>query len=222
MAYIQTQFNVQPKSEILYRQALTHASALGYAPPCDTQSNERLEFLGDAVIELICSEFIYRKYPEMQEGDLTRLRSKLVCRASINQWAKELEVDVAMREAIGTLPEAKHLLGNTLEALMGAIYLDLGLEAARHAMRYAILEARVDWQEILTNLIDHKSKLMHWAQKNHHNIQYTTNQVCAKPPRFSCDLIVDGEKCITTIQSTKKEAEMHACRLFLNTLGSDN
>lgn len=215
ISYIESRFGVSPKQIPLYVEALTHASANGRQREVFLRNNERLEFLGDAVIELVVSEYIYVKYPDMQEGDLTRLRARLVCRSSINEWAKELEVDRAMQEVMGFLPEAKHLLGDALEALVGAIYLDLGLEAARRALEFSILCGRVDWEDTLEHLVDYKSLVLQWAQRHQHTVTYELSQITEQPSRFNCALIVDGMARCSALRGTKKEAQMHACRLFL-------
>ncbi len=216
--YIQEVLSLEPVALGYYYLALAHASVRLNDAEGKHLSNERLEFLGDAVIELLVSEALYARYPQMNEGDLTRLRSQLVSRQYINGWAVELGVGEAMTRLYGIPPESKHILGNALEALFGAIFLDQGLEAARSALSFAILDGRVDWQHLLDHMVDYKSQLMHWAQVGHHDVEFVMGTYRSRPPRFTCRLLVDGQEVITSIQPTKKEAQKQAAKLFIQSL----
>ncbi|PIE83857.1 MAG: ribonuclease III [Bacteroidia bacterium] len=203
----------------IYYLALAHVSVRLNGPDGQRLSNERLEFLGDAVLELLMSEALYRRYPDMSEGDLTRLRSQLVSRQYINRWAEELGVGEAMARIHGVPPESRHILGNALEALFGAMFLDRGLEPARSALSFAILEARVDWQHLLDHMVDYKSQLLHWAQAGQHAVEFVMGTYRSRPPRFTCRLLVDGQEVLTSIQPSKKEAQKQAAKLFIQSLG---
>ena len=125
----------------LYKQAFTHKS---YANEKECENNERLEFLGDAVLELIVTEFLYQKFPDLPEGKLTALRSALVRKESLAQMAKALELGrqilLSRGEKRSKGGEKDYILANTIEALLGAIFLDLGMvEATLFVERYLLV-----------------------------------------------------------------------------------
>ncbi len=126
--------NWQVKDTRLYEQALTHSS-FAHERGHRSEHNERLEFLGDAVLELIISDYLYHHYPQLPEGKLTRLRAGLVCEASLAQLAYTLELGRFLRlgkgETVGGGAGRPALLADTVEALIGALFLDLGLEPCR-------------------------------------------------------------------------------------------
>jgi len=157
------------KDRGLYEQALTHSS---YAHEQDSRHghNERLEFLGDAVLELIVSDFLFHHYPQLSEGKLTRLRADLVCEASLAQLACELELGryllLGKGEHIGGGSARPSLLADMVEALIGALFLDLGLEQCRsHVLKL--------YQPILRDLKegalrqDYKTLLQEFAQERY-------------------------------------------------------
>ena len=156
------------QSEDLLTNAFVHRSYPNEHPECVFQSNERLEFLGDAALELVVSEYLYHAYPEQEEGDLTNYRSAIVNTASLAETAKKLHLGefllLAKGEEDGGGRESEYLLANTFEALLGAIYLDKGYEAAKSVVKKVLLPKL---PEIVKNeaYIDAKSKLQEIAQE---------------------------------------------------------
>lgn len=154
------------KDNLLLSRALTHRSFLNEHPEA-LEDNERLEFLGDAVLDFVVGAWLYNRYPEMHEGDLTRMRSALVHTEQLADFARVIQLGGAMRlgrgESQGGGRDRSALLCDTFEALIGAIYLDQGIEAVRGFIA-RLLDDAADW--ILANRKneDPKSMLQEWAQ----------------------------------------------------------
>lgn len=150
----------------LLTRALTHRSYVNENPN-STEDNERLEFLGDAVLDFIVGAWVYHRFPEMPEGDLTKLRSALVRNDQLATFARHLKLSNALRLGHGEyLTGGGHrdaLLGSTFEAVIGALYLDSGLGAVEAFVHPLLDEAR---ESVLTKIHDPKSQLQEWAQAN--------------------------------------------------------
>ena len=148
----------------LLTRALTHRSYVNENPD-STEDNERLEFLGDAVLDFIVGAWVYHRFPEMPEGDLTKMRSALVRNDQLAIFARHLKLGHALRLGHGEyMTGGSHrdaLLGSTFEAVIGAIYLDSGLGAVEAFVNPLLEEAR---ESVLTKIHDPKSQLQEWAQ----------------------------------------------------------
>ncbi len=148
----------------LLTRALTHRSYVNENPSV-SQDNERLEFLGDAVLDFIVGAWAYHRFPEMREGDLTKIRSALVRNDQLAKFARKVNLGSALRLGRGEHLSGGHsrdqLLGSAFEALIGAIYLDAGFEAVEAFVNPLLEEAR---ESILTKIHDPKSQLQEWAQ----------------------------------------------------------
>ncbi|WKZ45319.1 MAG: ribonuclease III [Anaerolineales bacterium] len=148
----------------LLTRALTHRSYVNENPSA-SQDNERLEFLGDAVLDFIVGAWAYNRFPELREGDLTKIRSALVRNEQLAKFARKLELGSALRLGRGEHLSGGHLrdalLGSTFEALIGAIYLDSGLGGVDAFVNPLFEETR---ESILTKIHDSKSQLQEWAQ----------------------------------------------------------
>jgi ribonuclease III len=148
----------------LLTRALTHRSFVNENPD-STEDNERLEFLGDAVLDFIVGAWVYNRFPEMPEGDLTKLRSALVRNDQLAHFARHLELGRALRLGRGEfITGGGHrdaLLGSTFEAVIGAIYLDSGLDSVEAFVNPLLEAAR---ESVLTRIHDPKSQLQEWAQ----------------------------------------------------------
>lgn len=210
---------VRPRSVALYELAFTHASLRGVEGYLPEETNERLEFLGDSVIELIVTEYLYENFPTLSEGHLTWMRSRVISRESMNSFSESLSLSSYVMAAPGALQSAKHCAGNTLEALFGALYLDVGLVQTTAVFRRLVLDAQVDWDDLLRNPVDHKSRLFQWSQEFGHNLSISCRRVAADTPRFLATIALDGEFCVTAFGDSKKRAEGEAARLFLEQRG---
>lgn len=215
-------FGLVPNNIELYKLALIHRSASLFLEDGTPINNERLEFLGDAVIETIVSDFLFIEYPEEKEGVLSQLRSRIVSRSSLNRLAIEIGLDRHII-AQGNIPLLqKHIYGDALEAVFGAIYLDKGYDYANRLFINDILRKYVDWEDMAEQETDFKSRLIEWGQKNRRQINFETKPSAAytsKLPQFQTLVYVDDRVAGTGEGGSKKESEQaaaHEAFLFFN------
>jgi ribonuclease-3 len=211
-------------SVLLLSRALTHRSYLNEHPEA-LEDNERLEFLGDAVLDFFVGAWLYNQFPEMKEGELTRLRSALVCTDQLAYFASQIDLGKAIRLGRGEAENGgrnrKALLCATFEALIGALYLDAGMKTVGQFIEPFLIPASND---ILSHHKheDPKSLLQEWVQaKGLHPPVYMT--VAASGPEhdktFEVEVFVDGEPICRGIGHSKQSAEKDAARKALNILG---
>lgn len=179
-------------------------------------NNERLEYLGDAILSTIVAEYLFKKYPNKNEGFLTKMRSKIVKRKTLNTIADRMGLDVILSEySQGKLSSS--MLGNALEALVGAIYMEFGYRKTRRYVIGNILRKYLDIHE-MENLDDnYKSQLLEWCQKNNKTVEY---KVIAKfkydkRDRFRVGVYVDGRELSIAEDFNKKSAEQSASEVAL-------
>ena len=147
-----------PKRLHYYRTAFSHRSLLSARQGADFQSNERLEFLGDAILGAVTAEYLFSKYPNRDEGFLTDMRSKIVNRKSMNCLAESLELDIFLRH-LGVVSVSGSMMGNSLEALIGAVYLDVGYNRTKIFVIQKILKMLINLEEL--DLISRTRSEMH-------------------------------------------------------------
>jgi len=158
----------KPKDYGIYKTALRHSSVI-YTKKLDLESNERLEFLGDAILDLVVSEKLYEEFPDKNEGELTKLRVKLVNRTFLNQVSIRIGIPSLLHQYVGKkkelLKDQHNIYGNALEAIIGAIYIDHGLSKARIFIENRFFDGDDDLLSILEGDKDYKSRLVSWCQK---------------------------------------------------------
>ena len=167
--FLKNKFGVVPRDIELYKTALVHKS-IGNVQ--NLQSNERLEFLGDSVLDSVVAEYLYHKFPQQDEGSLTKLKAKLVSRKSLSIMGESIAIRDHIQYLKGRSIKIATLEGNALEAIIGAIYLDRGYNVVKKVIEYHIFEKFVDLNKLLTEEIDFKSRLYIWAQKNKLNLEF--------------------------------------------------
>lgn len=207
-----------PKRLELYRQAFTHSSARPHAPyhrryyVKPAEHNERLEFLGDAVLELIVSEYLYSKFANKREGFLTQVRSKIVGREALEKLAQELNLSQLVKAKLRNA-SAKNILGNTLEALMGAVYLDKGYVRAQEVFINRMLLPHVNVDDLVKREFDFKSRLLEVTQKRGKLAAFETVSAPSKDKarvQFTCTVRINDEVVGQGSGLSKKEAEQRA------------
>ena len=203
---------VTPKNLPLYRQALRHRSAVP-ENRLDVPDNERLEFLGDAVLDTIVGQFLYRTYPDKGEGFLTRMRSKLVSRHQLSILAKHVEIERVMEFNIGSGQDTS-VPGNAMEALIGALFLDKGFEQTNAAV-IKLITTHFDLKVVEQEDRDSKSRLLEWGQKQHRKVEFVLSEEQDRSGRgkqFTAEALVDGKLSGTGRGHSKKKAEQEAAR----------
>jgi len=208
-----------PSNLGLFKLAFYHKSASSeklYA----IQSNERLEYLGDAVLGTIVAEYLFKKYPNNDEGFLTKMRSKIVKRKSLNKIADKMGLDVLLSEYNSTRL-SRSMLGNALEALVGAVYLESGYPKTKRYVINKILRGYLDIHELETFDDNYKSQLLEWCQKNGQTVAYKmlAKYKFEKRDRFKVAVMIDGNKIATADDFNKKSAEQTASEKAMHTLG---
>jgi ribonuclease-3 len=200
---------IRTRNTVLYRQAFRHSSAI--ARDEEAYSNERLEFLGDAILDAIISEHLYHHYPEAEEGFLTRMRSKLVSRERLNELAEQLGI---LRMLEHRLEEEKLKIsgigGDAVEALVGALYLDKGYTKTRDWVLRTLV-GPLDIERLQRIETDPKSRLIEWAQKMGKEVRFRPSH---SGDQHTAVLYVDDEEVGRGSARTKKKAEQEAARRF--------
>jgi ribonuclease-3 len=163
-AFVKKAFGFSPKDTSVFEQAFRHSSAATKIRPGLKNSNERLEFLGDAIIDAVVAHYLYTKYPLLPEGELTKMKSKVVRRENLNMIGYTLRIHEVLHLNLGRQDMHDSIVGNALEALVGALYLDRGFEATRDIVLKLLKQHGLDTR--VHDDIDYKSKLHEWCQKN--------------------------------------------------------
>lgn len=167
--FIVLRFGYRPKEIRYFEKAVTHKS---FAQGSELNSNERLEFLGDAVLDAVIAEYLFQRFPGEDEGYLTKLKSKIVSRKTLGEIAESMELRKVLRYNSGRSINLSTIEGNALEAMMGAIYLDGGFDAVKNTVHQHVFRKYVDLNRLLEEEIDFKSKLFIWCQRNKLNIEF--------------------------------------------------
>lgn len=197
----------------LYKLALIHKSASVVLADGTHINNERLEFLGDAVLESVSSEYLFIEFPDKNEGFLTQLRSKMVSRQMLNEVAKRIGLDDYVITHSSNNLSQKHIYGDAFEAMVGAIYLDQGYDFVNRLLINHIFVDYIKVDNLLVSETDFKSRLIEWCQKNHHTIQYQTandRSYSSAHPFFYSKVLIDGIEVGYGAGDSKKEAEQRA------------
>jgi ribonuclease-3 len=200
----------------LYRQALTHRSVVGEQPERSSRSYERLEYLGDALLDFIVADVLYHRFPERNEGFLTRLRAKLVSKSSLAQYAREMGVGPLLRmtgnAARSGERENASLLSDAFESLLAAVYLDHGHEAARQFVNAHALES-LDLEAVARREQNFKSLLQEHLQAEARALP-SYRVVDAQGPShatvYTVEVCVDGEVRGQGTARSKQRAEQKA------------
>ena len=206
-------FGFVPHNIELYKLALVHKSASLVLEDGRAINNERLEYLGDAVIEAVTSDYLFIEYPDRDEGFMTQLRSKIVSRQSLNALAVNLGLDVHVISNGGTGITQKHIYGDAFEAMMGAVYLDQGYEFVNRLLINNIYFRFLNLEELTESESDFKSRLIEWSQKNKRALSFDTvlsPLYTQKIPHFHTSVSIDGQPTGTGEGHSKKSSEQKA------------
>ncbi len=207
-----------PGKAVLYRTALTHRSVKDGAD----ENNERLEYLGDAILSAIIADFLFKKYPYKEEGFLTEMRSKMVNRNQLNEIAIKMGLKkISNYNKFDSSLKMSQIFGNTLEAIVGAIYLDKGFEKTRQWVIERVIAPYLFLDDLENLEINHKNKLYGWANRNGKNLEFETLDERVEGGRrlFTVGAVVDGELLAHGKAYNKKDASQIAAQLALDKLG---
>ncbi len=225
MKTLQEKLNYSFKNEKLLINALTHSSFANESRD-GISSNERLEFLGDSVLSIIVSEYIYKQFPNLPEGELTKIRASLVCEKSLCLFSKEFDLGKYLRlgkgEEKGGGRERASILADAFEAVLAAIYLDGGFEnAKRHVMRFIKNELKHTGDEVFK---DYKTALQEIIQKNpEESVMYilTGESGPDHDKVFEVEVRLNSNTIGKGVGKNKKQAEQSAAKEALHLMGAD-
>jgi ribonuclease III len=197
----------------LYEIAFIHRSATVTLPHGKKVNNERLEYLGDAVLDAILSDYLFEKFPDASEGFMTKIRSRIVNREVLNQLAVSMGINKILISNISSIHNTKNLYGDAFEALIGSVFLDKGFKKTKKLFIKQVLNRYLDLKEIVNTDTDYKSLVFEWVQKHKSNIIFTYNEEYDFNQRksvFSTTLIIDKTEFGEGHGASKKEAEQEA------------
>ena len=205
--------------------AFTHRSKSGENVGKYHISNERMEYLGDAVLSIAVADYLFRTYPTQSEGFLTEMRSKIVSRTSLNQLSHKLGLDqyIKFNSERNNDTAFKSLGGNAFEALMGAIYLDRGFEFAKNVIIDRIIRVHIDLEQLRQTETNFKSKLLEWAQKKRKQVEFRRLEEIHEKnrKRFHVQVFINNKPFADHIDLSIKKAEQAAAEKTLAMLSKN-
>lgn len=216
---LKTILGFTPSNLKLFKKAFYHKSMNNIDNEVGKGNNERLEYLGDSILSTIVAEYLYKKYPNQDEGFLTKMRSKIVKRHTLNSIADKMGLDIVLAKYMsGKMSHS--MLGNALEALVGALYLELGYARTRDYFISNILMRYLDIHELENKDDNYKSRLLEWCQKNDKDVNFKLLKKYKfdKRDRFQVAVLVDGKEISTAEDFNKKAAEQHASNTAIQSL----
>ncbi len=210
--FIIERFGYRPKNLTHFKKAFTHKSFVTKSERLG--SNERLEFLGDSIIGSVISEWLYHRFPHEDEGYLTQLKSKIVSRKILSEIAENMDLRSLIKYQSIRSINLNSIEGNTLEAIIGAIYLDGGFIAAKNSIINHVFRKYINVKKLLTEDTDYKSKLFIICQRNRWELEFRCDQ---EIPAKSYEVVtyINEEKYGLGIGYTKKDAEQEASKTTL-------
>lgn len=207
-----------PRRTAIYEMALSHRSGTEKK----TENNERLEYLGDAILGAVIGDFLFKKYPFQPEGYLTEMRSKIVNRQRLNDIAIKMGLRrLTIYNKSNNYLKISSIFGNTLEALLGAIYLDQGYERTKKFIFKRLILPYIDLEALENEEINHKNRIYGWANKFSHQLEFELLDEHLEGGRrlFTVAVVVDGEIICSGKAYNKKDAGQQAAREAVELLG---
>lgn len=203
----------KPGNLKLYEIAFIHRSASFKLPDGKKVNNERLEYLGDAVLDAILSDYLFEEFPDASEGFMTKIRSRIVNRDVLNQLALSMGINKILISNVNSSHSVKNLYGDAFEALIGSVFIDKGFKKTKKLFIKNVLRKYLDLDSIVKTDTDYKSIVFEWVQKNKANLIFTYKEEYDfdhKKSLFSSTLFINREEYGTGQGPSKKEAEQEA------------
>lgn len=197
----------------IYEAAFIHRSASFTLPDGQRINNERLEFLGDAVLDTILSDYLFEKFPDASEGFMTKIRSRIVNRDILNNLAISMGLDKILVSNVSQNGTTRNIYGDALEALIGAIFVDRGFKKTKSLFIKKVFNKYLDLNKIIDTDTDYKSLVFEWTQKHKSILTFEYKEEYDfkhKKSVFSATLMINKEKAGTGQGASKKEAEQEA------------
>ena len=213
-----------PNDISVYEEALLHKSSSGDNFHRNHRNNERLEFLGDAILNAVIADIVYKKFINQNEGFLTNTRSKIVKRESLDQISGKLGLNRLIISSRGAYSQKNHILGNALEAFIGAVYIDQGYLKTYRFIEKRIISAYINIDSLAKKEVNFKSKLLEWSQKSRVQMEYQLLESFTdreNNPVFQSRVLLNNVEAGIGTGYTKKESHQHAAFQALNRIKID-
>ena len=208
-----------------YEQALLHKSLSVKSEQGGLLNNERLEFLGDAILDAVVADIVYQNFGGKREGFLTNTRSKIVSRESLNHVADQIGLSKLIKYSIRNSAHNSNVGGNAFEALIGAIYLDRGYAYCKYFMEHRIIGQYIDLKKVSRKEVNFKSKLIEWSQKNKVLLRYELVSQSLdefNSPIFETEVFLEGISVSKGKGYSKKESQQNAAHESMNKIKKDS
>lgn len=216
-ALLKTHFNISASDAALYELAMTHSSA---KKGNNGHNNERMEFLGDSILDAVVTHLLFERHPKVKEGELTKMRSAIVSRNRLNSLGKKIGLMALLDKDKKQNLNNSAVCGNALEALIGAIYLEKGFNRTQKAIEY-FLSKHMEAEEFAQSIKDAKSRLLEWGQKNSVDVKFITKENEENNKLFGSVAVVESAEMGAGTGTSKKKAEMQAAAIALGQLIDD-
>lgn len=209
---IKSIFGYRPGNISLYHLALLHRSATHETQNGIRINNERLEFLGDAILDAVAADFLFKTFPTRDEGFLTEMRSKIVSRVTLNKLSQKMGIDQLIQCDANSSGPFRSFRGDAFEALIGAIYLDKGYDFTRKLILDRIIHRYFDLNELVTQEVNFKSKIIEWAQREKKQVQFRVADEVGTgyKKQYIVELIINGSVAATGRDYSIKGAEQNS------------
>lgn len=212
-----------PHNIDLYEQALLHKSTSVRSEQGRLLNNERLEFLGDAILDAVIADIVYQHFDGKREGFLTNTRSKIVQRETLNKLAVEIGLDKLIKYSTRSSSHNSYMYGNAFEAFVGAIYLDRGYKYCKMFLEEKIIGKYIDLDKLSRKEVNFKSKLIEWCQKNKVEVSFELIEQSLDPdsnPVFHTEVQIEGLPAGEGTGYSKKESQQNAAKMALKKIKS--
>ena len=223
-SFLKSLLGKSPNNISLYETALIHKSASKLDSQKNFVNNERLEYLGDAILGAVIADFLYNRFPNQDEGFLTQMRSKLVNRSFLTELTFQIGLNNYIKSNTNNTVENSHIYGDALEAIIGALYLDKGYSFTKSFITRKLLLQYVDLNQVQHTNTNYKSQLIEWSQKNKKEIDFeTTEHLNAgnHAPSFISIITIEKEIIGKGEGNSKKEAQQKASQKAIENLKKD-
>ena len=216
-SFLYEKFGFRPDNTEYYNEAFTHRSLHLSDEHKGVVNNERLEFLGDAVLNMVFAEYLYRKFPEKKEGEMSMLRARLAKRETLNHIAVEMGLDKLLRVPQKHMVQKDDIYGNALEAFCGAVFLDKGFDFCSHFVQTEMLK-HVDLNKLLVVDTDYKSQLLARISRKKLKMEFVLvyqKKIEGNKDFFCTKILVEGDEIAIGTGYSKKESQQDAAKMAL-------
>jgi len=221
-------FGYRPKNVAIYKLAFCHKSKADNTNNGFKHGNERLEYLGDAVLGSVVADFLFKKFPFKEEGFLTEMRSRIVSRSNLNLLSKKLGLDKLIQSSQDKGVPGSSIMGDAFEAFVGALYLDRGYVFTKNIIIQHIIQTHLDIDDLMEREINFKSKVIEWAQKHRKELAFnlvSERENGKKAKTYTVELCIENKPYTNGQDFSIKKAEQRAAQKFwdqLQTIESGN